>query len=37
MTADMWIAEQERSEYIRSQWCLAAIGAALLLVGVVLL
>jgi hypothetical protein len=37
MTANLWIAEMERAEYIRGQWCLAALGSALLLVGVVLL
>jgi hypothetical protein len=37
MTANLWIAEMERAEYIRGQWCVAAIGAVLLLVGVVVL
>jgi hypothetical protein len=37
LTANQWIHEMERAEYIRSQWCLAALGSALLLVGVVLL
>jgi hypothetical protein len=37
MTANLWIAEMEHAEYIRGQWCLAALGAALLLVGVVVL